>query len=61
MQRKHFDPQYFLMNWKLAGGGWASNHLLRPTGEHHQLDALAAELDTERREALRQYLEGIRH
>lgn len=61
MQRNHFDPTYWLELWQRVGGGWASTHLLRPAGQHHELDALAAELDTDRREALRQHLEGIRH
>lgn len=58
---KHFDPEYWLDLWQRAGGGWAASHLLRPAGQNTDLDALAAELDADRREALRRHLESTLH
>lgn len=56
MQHNAFNPQNWLDRWKQAGGGWAAGHLLLLDGNTTALNDLAAELDDDRREALRQHL-----
>lgn len=51
-----FDPARWLIAWKEAGGGWAGIHLLPLAGDPAALNALARELDDERRAALGEYL-----
>lgn len=56
MPHEKFDPSRWLARWTDAGGGWVNATLLPLAGDPAALNALALELDDDRREALRLHL-----
>ncbi|PQM27669.1 hypothetical protein CVO77_03605 [Sphingopyxis lindanitolerans] len=57
MQHDPFDPAAWLARWHAVGGAWAGGYLIRPPG-HDRIgaDLLTAELDDDRRQAVRDHI-----